>query len=52
MVGSSLFGTAVRMLRRPEEAEEVVQETLVRLYEKAATIRAGNLQLSVPRRSG
>jgi len=44
MVGSSLFGTAVRMLGRPEEAEEVVQETLVRLYEKAATIRAGNLR--------
>ena len=31
MVGSSLFGTAVRMMGRPEEAEEVVQETLVRL---------------------
>jgi RNA polymerase sigma-70 factor (ECF subfamily) len=44
LVGSSLFGTAVRMLGRPEEAEEVVQETLVRLYEKAATIRAGNLR--------
>lgn len=44
MVGASLFGTAVRMLGRPEEAEEVVQETLVRLYEKAATIRAGNLR--------
>jgi len=44
LVGSSLFGTATRLLGRPEEAEEVVQETLVRLYEKAATIRAGNLR--------
>lgn len=44
LVGSSLFGTALRMLRRPEEAEEVVQETIVRLYEKAADIQAGNLR--------
>ena len=44
MVGSSLFGTACRLLGRPEEAEEIVQEALVRLYEKASTIRAGNLR--------
>lgn len=44
LVGSSLFGTAVRFLGRPEEAEEVVQETLVRLFEKAAAIRGGNLR--------
>jgi len=44
LVGSSLFGTALRMLRRPEEAEEVVQETIVRLYEKVADIQAGNLR--------
>lgn len=44
LVGSSLYGTAVRILRRPDEAEEVVQETIVRLYEKAADIKAGNLR--------
>jgi len=43
-VGSSLYGSAVRLLGRPEEAEEVVQETVVRLYEKAGTIRSGNLR--------
>ena len=44
LMGASLYGTALRLLGRPEEAEEVVQVTLVRLYEKAATIRAGNLR--------
>lgn len=44
LAGSSLFGTAVRLLGRPEEAEEVVQEALVRLYEKASTIRPGSLR--------
>ena len=44
LVGSSLYGTAVRLLGRPQEAEEVVQETLIRLYQKAATIRSGNLR--------
>lgn len=44
LVGSALFGTAVRILGRPEEAEEVVQETLVRLYEKSTGIRSGNLR--------
>lgn len=44
LVGSLLYSTAVRILGRPEEAEEVVQESLVRLYEKAATIRQGNLR--------
>ena len=44
LVGSSLFGTAARLLGRPEEAEEVMQETFIRLYEKAPTIRSGNLR--------
>ena len=44
LVGSSLYGTALRILHRPDEAEEVVQETIVRLYEKAAGIKAGNLR--------
>jgi len=44
MVGGALYGTAVRLLGRPEEAEEVVQETVVRLYEKAGAIRSGNLR--------
>lgn len=44
LVGSSLYGTALRLLGRPQEAEEIVQEAIVRLYEKAAEIRAGNLR--------
>lgn len=44
LIGSSLYGTAMRLLGRPGEAEEVVQEVVVRLYEKAATIRSGNLR--------
>lgn len=44
MIGSSLYGTAVRLLGRPQEAEEVVQETVVRLFEKVGTIRTGNLR--------
>lgn len=44
LVGASLYGTALRMLRRPDEAEDVVQEAIVRLYEKAADIQAGNLR--------
>ena len=44
LVGSSLYGTALRILRRPDEAEDVVQEAIVRLYEKAADIQAGNLR--------
>lgn len=44
LVGSSLYGTALRILHRPDEAEEVVQETIVRLYERAADIKAGNLR--------
>lgn len=35
-----LYGTALRMLRRAEEAEDVVQETFVRLVEKADELRA------------
>lgn len=44
MVGSSLYGTALRILGRPEEAEEALQETFIRFYEKASSIRAGNLR--------
>jgi len=42
-MGSQLFGTALRILKRPEEAEDVVQECFVRLFEKARTIESGNL---------
>ena len=44
LIGGSLFGTATRFLGRPEEAEEVVQETFVRLYRNAIHIRTGNLR--------
>lgn len=42
-MGSQLYGTALRMMKRPEEAEDVVQECFVRLFEKARTIEGGNL---------
>ena len=44
LIGGSLFGTATRLLGRPEEAEEVVQETFVRFFQNAISIRAGNLK--------
>ena len=44
LVGGALFGTANRLLRRPEEAEEVVQETFVRFYQNVLKIRSGNLR--------
>jgi len=44
LVGSSLYGTALRILGRPEEAEEALQESFIRFYEKASSIRAGNLR--------
>ena len=31
-LGRSLYGTARRMLRRPEEAEDAVQETFLSFY--------------------
>jgi len=42
-MGDQLYGTALRMMKRPEEAEDVVQECFVRLFEKARTIEGGNL---------
>ncbi len=42
-MGSQLYGTALRILKRPEEAEDVVQECFVRLFEKARTIESDNL---------
>ena len=41
--GGSLYGTAWRILRNAEEAEEVVQETFLILYRKAASARPENL---------
>lgn len=43
LVGSRLYGAALRILKRPQEAEEAVQEAFVRLLENAANIRTGNL---------
>ena len=43
LIGSRLYGAALRILKRPQEAEEAVQETFVRLLESAPTIRTGNL---------
>lgn len=41
--GRSLFGTALRVLGSPEEAEEVVQETFLTLMRKAPGLRVRNL---------
>lgn len=41
--GDALYGTALRMLRSPAEAEEVVQESFVTLIEKASGLRVKNL---------
>lgn len=40
--GRALYGLARRMLGRPEEAEDVVQETFVTLVRSAATISGDN----------
>lgn len=40
LFSSTLYGIAVRMLRKPEEAEDVVQEVFVRLVEGVAELRA------------
>lgn len=39
IMGKPLFGTALRIMKRPEEAEEVVQEAFIKLFEKARTIQ-------------
>lgn len=41
--GNSLYGTALRVLGSPEEAEEVVQETFLTLMRKAPELRVRNL---------
>lgn len=41
--GSELYGTALRILKRPEEAEEVVQESFITLIRKAPELRIRNL---------
>ena len=43
VVGRSLYGTALRILKRPQEAEEAVQETFLRLLQKAHTIDSEHL---------
>jgi len=41
--GRSLYGTALRILRRPEDAEDVVQEAFVKLYRQAPGLKPGSL---------
>ncbi len=36
--GRSLYGTALRMLQRPEDAEDAVQEAFLTLYRRAPTV--------------
>ena len=43
LIGGRLYGAALRILKRPQEAEEAVQEAFVRLLEKAASIQTPNL---------
>ena len=43
LIGSSLYGSALRILRQPQDAEDAVQETFVRFFQKARSIRSGNL---------
>ena len=43
LVGSSLYGSALRILRQPQDAEDAVQETFVRFFQKVRSIRTGNL---------
>ncbi len=38
-----LYGTALRMLRRSDEAEDAVQDAFLTFYNQAATLRAANL---------
>lgn len=39
IMGKQLYGTALRIMKRPEEAEDVVQEAFIKLFEKARTIQ-------------
>lgn len=41
--GGALYGTALRMTGRPDEAEDVVQETFLKLFRLAAELRIDNL---------
>ena len=38
LFGRSLYGTALRMLGRPEEAEDAMQETFLKFYRKPPEI--------------
>jgi len=38
-----LYGTALRMLRRADEAEDAVQDAFLTFYNQAATLRPSNL---------
>lgn len=38
LIGNSLYGTAVRILGRDADAQDAVQETFVKLYQKAGSI--------------
>ena len=41
--GGVLYGTALRMLKSPQDAEEVVQEVFLTLYRKAGEMQPQNL---------
>lgn len=41
LIGNSLFGTAVRILGREAEAEDVVQETFVKFFRNVRSVGAG-----------
>ncbi len=41
LIGNSLYGTALRILGREAEAEDVVQETFVKFFRKASSIGRG-----------
>lgn len=43
LISSTLYGTATRILGREADAQDAVQETFIKLYEKAGSIGAGKL---------
>ena len=41
LMGDALYGTALRILKREAEAEDVVQETFVKFFRKAGSVGSG-----------